>query len=613
MLSFLKKYWKYLLSFLFVAAVVVFWALPYMSALAYQEQLQMFLFDSDYLRERLALPGGLADYLGEFLVQFNYVPVAGAIFVALLLGSIQVLTWLLYRQLTSRKETKAFPGYLLSFVPPILLWCYMGDPSVLLSFVIAMVAALAVAWGHGCLHKRSIKLVYELVAIVAVYWLFGPTVFIMVVLMMVQVIKDGVGERRLSLAVGHAAALLVVALAAVLLLTNSLQYPLYRIFGGINYYRYPGVVPVMQTVVMAVTAFVPMLGGVNIKGNAWQKLQQSKGIIGLSYTLLIVASVFGIRKSFDTMTYDLIEYDFLVRVENWDGILRKAEKVQPSTPMSVACVNLALSQKGQLADRLFDFYQNGGEGLFPTFTRDMTSPVSTAEVYYRLGMVNDAERYMFEAQEAIPNYRKSSRMTRRIAECEIINGHYKVAEKLLRRLQKTVFYSDWATQTLALLGNEKAINAHPVYGKLRRYREKKEDFLFSDREMDQMVGKLFVNDMSNKMAFEYLTCYVLLQRDMDKFMQYYPLGRYVNYNHIPRAFQEILIGNWVKTHPDLRSLPYSVDAQTVNNTMGFIQTYMQNPNSPQLNALPYASNAWHYLLIDGKKNTPAPGESKEIY
>lgn len=179
---------------------------------------------------------------------------------------------------------------------------------------------------------------------------------------------------------------------------------------------------------------------------------------------------------FDEMTYDLIDYDFLVRTEQWDKIIEKAEKKPATTPLSVSCVNLALSQKGMLADRLFEFYQNGGEGLFPTFTRDMISPVSTAEIFFRLGMVNDAERYMFEAQEAIPNYRKSARLTRRIIECEIINGNYKVAAKLLRRLQKTLYYGNWANQTMALLGNEKAINRHPIYGKLRKYREKSRTF-----------------------------------------------------------------------------------------------------------------------------------------
>lgn len=114
--------------------------------------------------------------------------------------------------------------------------------------------------------------------------------------------------------------------------------------------------------------------------------------------------------------------------------------------------------------------------------------------------------------------------------------------------------------------------------------------------MDQMLGMLFLNDKSNKMAYEYLMCYVLLQRDLDKFVQYYPLGRFVGYNHIPRAFQEILIGNWMKSHSDPRSIPYSVDAQTVNHTLNLIQLYMQNPKNPLLESQPYVSNAWHYMM-----------------
>ena len=359
---------------------------------------------------------------------------------------------------------------------------------------------------------------------------------------------------------------------------------------------------------------IPFLGMIPCHRKSLQKLQQSKVVIVLSYVLVMVASWFGIKASFDEMTYDLIDYDFLVRTEQWDKIIEKAEKKPATTPFSVSCVNLALSQKGMLADRLFEFYQNGGEGLFPTFTRDMISPVSTAEIFFRLGMVNDAERYMFEAQEAIPNYRKSARLTRRIIECEIINGNYQVAAKLLRRLQKTLFYSNWANQTMALLGNEKAINRHPIYGKLRKYREKKQDFLFSDREMDQMLGLLFLNDNHNRMAYEYLMCYELLQRDMEKFMQYYPLGRFVGYDHIPRTFQEILIGNWMKTHSDPRTIPYSVDAQNVNNTLNFIQLYMQNPKDPQLDQQPYVSNAWHYVMVQGADKAAGKKEGmKEVY
>ena len=603
------KSWKPLLSLLFGVAVVIFWSVPYMSGLCFQEQYQMFLFDTNYFLERIVLPGGLADYISEFLVQFYYMPVLGGTIIALLLMSIQAISWGLMKQYGMKA---VFPGYLLSFVPSIVLWCAMGDQNLLLSFVVALSGALLMGWIHNRFHNRLVKVVFELVSTALVYWFLGPVVFLYAALMIGDTLMKGKQNGHILSSLGYSACLLILTVAWILLTTQSLQYPLYRIFSGLNYYRYPGTVSSLPLGVMIWTVVVVFFGMVP-DGHAWiKRLQQSKVVMVLAYVLVIVASWFGIKASFDEMTYDLIDYDFLVRTEQWDKIIEKAEKKPATTPLSVSCVNLALSQKGMLADRLFEFYQNGGEGLFPTFTRDMISPVSTAEIFFRLGMVNDAERYMFEAQEAIPNYRKSARLTRRIIECEIINGNYQVAAKLLRRLQKTLFYSNWANQTIALLGNEKAINQHPIYGKLRKYREKKQDFLFSDREMDQMLGLLFLNDNHNRMAYEYLVCYELLQRDMEKFMQYYPLGRFVDYDHIPRSFQEILIGNWMKTHSDPRSIPYSVDAQNVNNTLNFIQLYMQNPKNPLLNQQPYVSNAWHYMVIQDKEEAKKE-EKKTIY
>lgn len=605
------KTWKPLLSLLFGVAVVIFWAVPFVGGLCFQEQYQMFLFDTGYFLERIVLPGGLADYISEFLVQFYYMPVLGGAIIALLLMGIQAAVWGLMKQYGARHD---FPGYLLSFLPSIALWCAMGDQNVLLSFVVALFGALVIGWIHNRFHNRLVKVVFELVSTALVYWFLGPVVFLYAALMIGDTLKNAKQKGNVFSGIGYSVCILVLTIAWILLTTQTLQYPLYRIFAGLNYYRYPGAISPLPFVVMVWAVVIPFLGMIPCRQKSLQKLQQSKVVIVLSYVLVIVASWFGIKASFDEMTYELIDYDFLVRTEQWDKIIEKAEKKPATTPLSVSCVNLALSQKGMLADRLFEFYQNGGEGLFPTFTRDMISPVSTAEIFFRLGMVNDAERYMFEAQEAIPNYRKSARLTRRIIECEIINGNYKVAAKLLRRLQKTLFYSNWANQTMALLGNEKAINRHPIYGKLRKYREKKQDFLFSDREMDQMLGLLFLNDNHNKMAYEYLMCYELLQRDMEKFMQYYPLGRFVGYDHIPRTFQEILIGNWMKTHSDPRTVPYSVDAQNVNNTLNFIQLYMQNPKDPQLGQQPYVSNAWHYVMVQGADEAAGKKEGmKEVY
>lgn len=602
------KTWKPLLSLLFGVAVVIFWAVPYVGGLCFQEQYQMFLFDTGYFLERIVLPGGLADYISELLVQFYYMPVLGGAIIALLLIGIQAVVWGLMKQYGARHD---FPGYLLSFLPSIALWCAMGDQNVLLSFVVALFGALLMGWIHNRFHNRLVKVVFELVSTALIYWFLGPVVFLYAVLMIGDTLRNAKQKGNVLSGIGYSAVILILTIAWILLSTQTLQYPVSRLFLGLNYYRYPGVTFLLIYIVMALAAFIPFLGMLHPHSSALQKWQKSKWVMVASYVIVLFASVWGIRTSFDELTYEMIDYDFWIRTEQWNKIIEHAEKKPATSPLGVSSVNLALSQTGQLPDRLFEFYQNGAEGLFPAFSRDMTSPISTSEVFYRLGMVNDAERYMFEAQEAIPNFRKSARLTRRIAECEIINGNYEVAAKLLRRLQKTIFYSNWANQTMALLGNEKAINRHPIYGKLRKYREKKQDFLFSDREMDQMLGLLFLNDKSNKMAYEYLMCYVLLQRDFNKFMQYYPLGRFVGYDHIPRSFQEILIEQWMKTHNDPRTIPYSVDAQNVNNTLNFIQIYLRNPKDPQLSQQPYVSNAWYYMVVQGADEASKKKEEKK--
>ena len=85
------------LTILFGLAVFLFWRFRYPFALTYQEQFQLFLFDSDYFTERIAEPGGLARYIGEFLTQFYNSPVLGALILAVLFMLMQRLTWRLMR------------------------------------------------------------------------------------------------------------------------------------------------------------------------------------------------------------------------------------------------------------------------------------------------------------------------------------------------------------------------------------------------------------------------------------------------------------------------------------------------------------------------------------
>ncbi len=628
-MKYLSRHIGFILSLLFAVAVALFWAFPYRCALSYQEQYQLFLFTPSYFTERISVPGGLADYVAEFITQFYYVYALGTILLALVFFCLQRLTWVLMR-----RSGVSPSWYLLSFIPTMALWALMGNENVLLSFAIALLGMEELMLHYIIVRDHSrgwtAPAVYLLVAIPVGYWLVGPVVIgLSLILMSDSQIQSNVSATNIKSAQAQSPAeekvhrkplvtplgwtLLSVLyfVAIVWLCGRYLQYPYYKLFGGINYFRYPGVIPVMQWVVAALFALLPLVA------SYLPRLEDKKAMRAeiAQLVVIVLAAVPLLRFSFDRATYELIDYDYLVRTHQWQRIIEKAGKHQASSPMSVSCVNLALAMQGQLCDRLFEFYQNGAEGLFPTFTRDMTSPLPTAETFYQLGMVNDAERYTFEAQEAIPNYRKSGRLTRRIAQCEIVNGNYAVAAKYLRQLEHSLFYRQWAKSQERFLYNDAAVNADPEYGRLRDIRIKHRDYLFSDQEMDQMLGLLLVDNKKydNRMAYEYLIAYELLQRDLGRFMRYYPLGRFVQFDHIPYAIQQVLIGSWLQKHNTLQGMPYSVDRQNVDATVSFIRAYMTNRNDPALNQPPLAYNAWHYLLMGGNAKKKGKEKMQNIY
>ncbi len=255
----------------------------------------------------------------------------------------------------------------------------------------------------------------------------------------------------------------------------------------------------------------------------------------------IPSMILDISNIYNAKTIELLDYDLLVRSNRWENVIQKAEKKQPDLPMSVCATNLALGMTNQMGSRAGEFFQNGPEGLFPSFGKDPFSTLTTAEVYFHLGLINTAQRYYFEAMEAAPNYKKSCRCIRRLAETNLINGQYNVARKYLHILEKTLFYRNWAKRTLAMIDKgEEAIMAHPLYGRLRRMKLE-EDFLYSDREIDKICGRLVLKNHENVLAMQYMLLYPILENNYEKFVQYMSLLRdEIPYSMVYASFERYM-------------------------------------------------------------------------
>ena len=233
----------------------------------------------------------------------------------------------------------------------------------------------------------------------------------------------------------------------------------------------------------------------------------------------------------------VMHYDFMARHQQWNRILESISREKPNNQVGVTVQNLALAMHGMLVYHLFDYNQNGTAGLLPDVERDATSPLPTAEAFYQLGMVYVAQRTVFEAQEAILDFQKSARCYKRLAQTNLITGSYEVARKYLLALRKTLFYRDWADETLPLLYDEKAIARHPEYGRLRQALSH-DNFFFSDHTTLEMLQSLFHSNTGNRLAYEYLMAYCLLTRDVENCAKYAQEGERLGYPAIPRHLQK---------------------------------------------------------------------------
>lgn len=63
----------------------------------------------------------------------------------------------------------------------------------------------------------------------------------------------------------------------------------------------------------------------------------------------------------------------------------------------------------------------------------------------------------------------------------------------------------------------------PEYAWMRSVRMKEHDFMFSQEEMDSMLGLLYVENNANVMAMDYLLAWCLLRKDLPRFFECHKL------------------------------------------------------------------------------------------
>ena len=541
-------------SLLLFLSIFLFLWLKVPQYLLYHEQYQLFQFTDSYFTSSISVPGGFADYLSEFVVQFYYVPLYGALLASLVLTMSQI-----FLGLSCRRCTLTDIAYVLAALPSLLFLGAMGDENILLSYAVAMMLTSLFLYVSTLFNFGNIILI---IAFALLYWLAGPFAFVLIFAWGIL--------RRKSIVMSWLVSWLIVWGIHRLWFE---QYPLSSFTLGINYYRIPEVYPAILFIIPGVMTAVPLV--TLIKRNVRPISAYASAMAVAIFAVVYVAASFNAEKS------RMLAYESLVRQGRWSEIIERAKIDRPTYTFSLQALNLALGMTGQLTESMFQFDQNGVEGLIGDYKLDNTSQLITAEALFRLGLTNIAFSTTFDLQEAIMNDRKSGRFMKRLAECMIVNGNYDVAAKYIGFLRNSIFYKDWARKAEILLGNDSAVEDHPIYGPLRRNGFTKDGFYYHS-QLEKILAMLVLDgNGNNPLAWEYFCAATMLKGDLatlaggcnfyaDRFGE----------QPLPRHVQEAIAMYWTFSHPSFEGLPFPISVGVQQSTAALAKAAMTNKNNP---------------------------------
>ena len=581
------------------ATIFIFFAFFYKYHLQFEEQQQFFLLTIDYFLSKISLPGGLAGYAGEFLIQFYYLTLAGPLIITLLILGIQQST----RHILSSVNTNGtfFP---LSFIPSIAAVMLLCNEFYPLSAIVGFLIALLLSGLYIKIEDNRIRFISGVLIIPLAYWLTGGSFLTSLSVILVFEIfiiincRKKPGEPEIlkinpggNLKIWHLAAYLALAAGVPLLVQTFVHYqPLMPTYISSFYYDIYNYVPRMifvffsiPALLMIILVFLPEKG----------KIHQTAIFFQMGVIIVLVFLVF--RFLPDYRTERIMAYDYLVRNEQWMDAITFAEKKPPADDLSLAMLNLSLARADKMGDRLFNYEQNGINGLFLPDSKEFISFMIASEIYFHLGLVNASQEYAFESMSITPNMNETVRSVRRLAETNLINGQYEVSQKYLKLLKKTIFYRKWARDAEKYLYNEDLINNHPVWGEKRKLMIKK-DFFFNAQNMESVLKMLLIENPRNKLAFEYLMAFYLIKKDLRNFIDNLYLMSNLSYLATPVSYQEAIMYVIVLTRKDpVSSLNFNISEDTKSRMKAYADIYTTIKNPQESLKKKFSATYWYYV------------------
>lgn len=568
-------------------ALFAFWQMCFEYHFYYIEQSQLFLFSEAYIRNKLLLPGGFSMLVAEFLVQFFIRPYVGALVTAALLTGVGVCTAGIVKRIAP------VSGLFILYVLPMLALLFMHfDFNYRVQGTVCYLMMMALLCGYMRIRNDLFRLVAGCVLVPVLFWLAGS---IAVLFAGMVCLFEGLRKTPkwyISL----------IGVAEVLLLgVGTVYFSLmgeYRwVFGPDLYYHYtlhPKEIIYYSWICLPLVFLVAFFirNKNSLSGKKWRA-----GISCIAQLAMIAAVLWwGMPKYSDAKTLKLKKLDYFARTEQWDKTIEEC-KGKLTNFLYMCHLNMALANKGELSDKMFNFDQRGPQGLLVQWNKSENISCMLSDIYFTMGATASSQEMAFEGYVSAMED-GNPRMLKRLVQTNLIYGTYPVAEKYISILEKTYAYRDWAQSQRKYLYNDEVVESDPILGTRRR--------MLPDRNSLAMIKGL-AGDLAlflekgpaNSAALQYLGAMYLLAKDLEGFKAL--VEKYYGTEFLPVLpvhFQEAVIVMSEK-EPDYWKR-FNVSETIVARFTDYKKQVLANRNNSAIAGLlnrSYGNTYWFYFMF----------------
>ncbi len=511
----------------------------------------------------LSYPGGPLEYICAFLSQLLYYSWAGAIVLTLQAWLICACTGYFLEALNAQRLR------LVRFVGPILLLITYAQYTYHFVSTMALLAALLFV----CLYVRLTEVrgrksesvlrylssvLCFLVLSIALYTIAGGAFMLFA---LICALYELLFARRwhmvlvclLSLAViPYVLGVLYFGVSIIDAFTNLLPFS-WKVLGWTS--RKP-----MVTMVYILYLFFPLTWLVLGLWQIWRRQgkserpqskgsppAQGRGLIGLGpwadggrrwalESLILVA--LAVAAGFfchDSNKKTLLAVQYYACREMWPQVL-EAARDHPYSIFVINAVNRAFYHTGRLGYDMFSYPQHPDTLLLTGEDRTLVH-WHKFDTQMDLGLMNMAQKNLIECMEV---HGAQPMILKRLALTNMVKGNIPSARIYLGALSKTLFCAGWAKDYLARLESDPNLSSDDRIQHLRRLSLDDDDILLFYAK-DKAFLALLENDRRNRMAFEYLMTWYLLNRRLDEFIKNINRLKDFEYAEVPRLYEQAML------------------------------------------------------------------------